>query len=66
MVERNNGHEKRRFSTVTRPKKSMFVEAHQGNGKRRFSVAVMNINQFSMRNFAPKKLSKDINEACFA
>lgn len=64
MVERNTGHEKRRFSTVTRPNKSLFVEAHQGSGKRRFSVAVM--NQFSMRNFAPKKLSKDFNEACLA
>lgn len=65
MVERNNGHEKRRFSTVTRPNKSLFAEANRtGNGKRRFSVAVM--NQFSMRSFAPKKLSKDINEACLA
>lgn len=65
MVERNNGNEKRRFSTVTRPNRSMFVEANHGNGKRRFSaVAVM--NQFSMRNFAPKKLNKDINEPCLA
>lgn len=60
MVDRKHVIEKRRFSTVTRPKRDTIVEANHGfSGKRRFSaVAVM--NQFSMRNFAPMKLSKDL------
>ncbi|KAJ7371727.1 hypothetical protein OS493_023062 [Desmophyllum pertusum] len=47
---------------LTRSNRSTMVERNQGNIKRRFSAVTM-MNQLSVRNFAPKKQSKDTKPA---